>query len=80
MIRKKLHEILDLVLDLNEQGKTHAFFDFEGHVKKVAVRVYKDGWKWANEPDLYMGTYIDNLGSPEHLENIIKELKELWSE
>ena len=77
MIRNKLHEILDFVLDLNEQGKSHAFFDFSGHVEKVSVRFYKDGWTWENEPDLDMETYIDKLGSPERLEYIIKELKKL---
>lgn len=77
MNRKKLHEILDLVLDLDEQGKTDAFFDFAGHVEQVAVRVYKDGWTYENKEDLDMRTYIDEHGSTQRLERIIKELKKL---
>ena len=77
MNRKKLHEILDLVLDLDEQGETDAFFDFAGHVEQIAVRVYKDGWTYENEADCDMRTYLDEHVSTKNLDKIIKELKTL---
>lgn len=73
MNRKKLHEILDLVLDLNEQEKTHVFFDFAGHVEGLTVRVYKEGWRYDNEPDLYETIYVDTASSQE-VEKLIEEV------
>lgn len=52
--RKQLHEILDLVLDINEfeerqkintGDKPTAFMSFEGHTCCLRVDVYKEGWQ-----------------------------------
>lgn len=51
--RKQIHELLDLVLDVNgleprEQSITGnlptVFFEFSGHVGRVSVRIYSTGW------------------------------------
>jgi hypothetical protein len=74
--REKLHEILDLVLDLNEQGKT-AFFEYAGHVEKVSVRVYEEGWKpYADatyEANIYVDEEMSDVGR--NIDHVIEELK-----
>lgn len=55
-IRQQLHEILDICLDCNgfesrQKGSTGTlptvFMDFSGHVGKVDIRLYPDGWSSA---------------------------------
>lgn len=47
-MRKKLHRILDLVLDLNEQGN-HSFINLFGHTGDVRVEVYDGKWEFEKE-------------------------------
>ena len=70
-VREKLHEILDLVLDRNEKGKT-TFFYFSGHVNSVTVDAYDGEW----EPDGVSATLYSFLGpeSKKNLERIAKQL------
>lgn len=51
--RKMLHELLDIVLDVNglesrSRDKTGTlptvFVDFSGHVSLIQIRLYTDGW------------------------------------
>lgn len=53
MRRKKAHEILEMVLEINSTyprqrtftgNKPTAFFEFSGHVSMVYVQVFRDGW------------------------------------
>ena len=53
-IRQRLHEILDLVLDVNGLGARKkeitgalptAFFYFSGHIGSFDVSVYPEGWE-----------------------------------
>ena len=52
-IRRQIHEVLDLVLDINglqESNKDEtgdhptAFFEFNGHVGNMRVYVFENGW------------------------------------
>ena len=58
--RKQIHELLDLVLDINglearEQNITGnlptAFFEFSGHVGRINIRTYSDGWASGKDTD-----------------------------
>ena len=51
--RKKLHELLDIILDGNSlearsRGTTGTlptlFFDYSGHVANINIRLFKNGW------------------------------------
>lgn len=66
-IRKQIHEILDLVLDINglqesdqEITGNHptAFFDFSGHVGAIRVRLYSNGWNRDGDYDVSLESSI----------------------
>ncbi len=66
-IRKQLHEVLDLVLDINglqgsseERTPNHpiAFIDFMGHVGKIRISVFSDGWNPEKAPDITFESVI----------------------
>ena len=68
MRRKKVHEILEMVLEINGThsrrrgltgNKPTAFFCFSGHTTGVAVKVYNDGWGSGRLSDHGMESYID---------------------
>lgn len=68
MRRKKVHEILEMVLEINGThsrqreltgNKPTAFFCFSGHTAGVAVNVYNDGWDFGRLSDHGMESYID---------------------
>ncbi len=53
MTRKQIHDLLDIILDINgleprQREKTGsqptAFFQFSGHVAKVRIDVFENGW------------------------------------
>ena len=81
--RKKLKQITDLALDIQELG-AHVFFNYSGHVDLVRVRVYKKGWKAEEDPDystvFYLSTgekEFSGEGVKETIESLIKIKKEL---
>lgn len=58
--RKQIHELLDLVLDINglelrDQSITGnlptVFFDFSGHVGRIDIRIYQAGWASGKDYD-----------------------------
>lgn len=69
-IRKQLHEVLDLVLDINglqrsckEDTGDHptAFIDFVGHVGKINVYLCSVGWSYGTDPDVsFESTIFDD--------------------
>ena len=62
--RKKLHKILDLVLDINESGKATMFFRFSGHVNTCGCDIHIPEW----EPDALPTINFDvNLENPEEI-------------
>lgn len=77
MYRKELHEILDLVLDINEKSEEFAFFDFAGHVGNLTVRLCrKDDEDF--EAFYRKSVYVTGrLRSTKQINAIIKYLKNI---
>lgn len=91
MRRKKVHEILEMVLEINGThsrkraltgNKPTAFFSFSGHTAGVDVSVYNDGWDSWNLSDHAMRSYIDmHINGAEladlknEIENVMEELR-----
>lgn len=91
MRRKKVHEILEMVLEINGThsrqreltgNKPTAFFCFSGHTAGVTVNVYNDGWDYWNSSSHVMESYIDvHIDGAEltdlknEIENVMEELR-----
>ena len=91
MRRKKVHEILEMVLGINGTlsrrreltgNKPTAFFRFSGHTAGVTVNVYNDGWDYWNSSGHVMESYIDvHIDGAEltdlknGIENVVEELR-----
>ena len=76
-MREKLHRILDLVLELSEQGATHATADFHGNVNLVSVMVWEGECKEENIL-LHDYTYYDGeLRNEKKIDEIIRTLEEM---
>ena len=76
-MREKLHKILDLVLDLNEQGATRSNVDFSGYVENVSVMVW-EGECTDENMLLHDYTYYGGkLRNEKKLNDIIRELEEV---
>lgn len=73
--RKKIHKILDLVLEKN-QGKATVFLDFYGHVNCIQVRIHTNGWSVGHAADEEYYIYNDeSLGCSAN--TVIKALEAL---
>ena len=69
MHRAKVHQMLDIVLDINGLGERKqsetgnlptAFFEFSGHIAKARADVYIGGWK-SEAKCVSHGFYTDDL-------------------
>lgn len=87
MRRKKIHEILEMVLEINStHGRTRektgekptAYFQFSGHVACIDVSVDKNGWVPSLNTDFREFAYMDIHGFP--LENIKNGLEDIMEE
>ena len=77
--RKKLHQMLDLVIDINN-AKANAFFDFSGHVDGVQVEVHKNGWASSISPDLGKMIFLGGEGKLNECNALIRKLKTMKGE
>jgi hypothetical protein len=75
--RKQLHELLDLVLDINGpestdkmNGKPTVFFSFSGHVMETAVEVFEGGWWPGSKADYKKSVYIDRANPAEMIDKL----------
>jgi len=75
--RKQLHELLDLVLDINgpeptdkTNGKPTVFFRFSGHVMETEVEVFEDGWWPGSVADYKKSVYIDRANPAEMIDKL----------
>lgn len=88
MYRKKVHEILEMVLEINGThprqreltgNKPTAFFEFSGHVSTMYVSIYMDGWEYignSNDPDIRrMDAYVE-FDKMEEFKGKVKEIQE----
>ena len=82
MRRKKVHEALEMVLEINTAQKRDqditgrkptAFFSFSGHVADVDVSVYQNGWSSTRgaEGRWSAHAFLDFAGD---IERLLKEL------
>ena len=66
--RDKIHELLDLTLDINstmprwrqETGEqSTAFLNFMGHIGVASIQIYMEGWETGSSPskDMWVHTY-----------------------
>ena len=88
MRRKKVHEILEMVLEINgtyprqreySGSLPTAFFEFSGHVSRVYVQVIRDGWNDRGNLDDPDSNWMDvrtELDEMEELKGKIKEKQE----
>lgn len=76
-MRDKLHEILDLVLSLNEQGATHASVDIHGSSEMVSVMVWEGELKDENMLMQDYAYYVGELRNEKKVNDLIRELEEL---
>lgn len=80
--RQFLHEILDLIMDINGferrdrsltgSEQPTAFFEFNGHVATVSIRVYDRGWMPYADADLDDDILLQ--GDSFDLETFVEEL------
>ena len=87
MRRKKVHEILEMVLEINgthrrgrelTDDKPTAFFCFSGHTAGIDVSVSESGWVPYAGVNTSMFGYMDTEGFP--LENVKNELGNIMEE
>lgn len=88
MRRKKVHEILEMVLEINTTYPRQreytgtlptAFFEFSGHVSRVYVQVIRDGWNdrgYLDDPDSGLMDARTELDEMEELKGKVKEKQE----
>lgn len=81
--RKKLHRVLDQVLDINgletrsvkETGnKPTVFFWLSGHVGTVTVDICYDGWEAGKNPDFSKKIGLESDKYEDGLDDVIKQL------
>lgn len=77
--RKKLHQILDLAIDINNT-KANAFFTFSGHVDGVQVDVHKDGWERFVGPDFKGMIFLRGEEKLKECNSLIRKLKAMKKE
>lgn len=89
MRRKKVHEILEMVLEINTThprsfdrtgDKTTASFMFSGVVASVDASIYRDGWDFGKKMDFFAHAYIDASFEGLRIEDIKSKLKDITEE
>ncbi len=80
MRRKKIHEALEMVLEINTTQKRQqkvtghkptAFFRFDGHIAGLDISVYPDGWY----PDCHKyQNFETSYGRRYSVDHLLKEL------
>lgn len=71
-------EIMKIALEKNKRTKNCIFIDFSGHVNKLSIQVYKNGWKEMADADYQKDIFMDIYDNAlERLKEILNYLKEL---
>lgn len=84
--REPIHEMLDMVLDINGLGKRNrahtgslptAFFEFSGHIGAVMIRVCPHGWSCSADAskEIYVHTY-----KPDRLKDAVRDMEAIKAE
>lgn len=89
MRRKKVHEILEMVLEINGThprsfdrtgDKATASFTFSGVVASVEAEIYRDGWDFGKKMDFFVYAYIDTSFEGLRIEDVKSKLKDITEE
>ena len=76
-------KIISLSFRVNRETKHTVFFEFQGHVNSVGVRIHYGGWIADKDSDYLQCFYLDDTLSPDRFEKcgqIIAKLEELLEE
>ena len=89
IIRKQLHELLDIVLDGNgiESRKRDntgtlptLFFEYSGHVNMVRIDLHSDGWQSGSTYDAQLERYLTNPLKQEEIDGFREKVQEALTE
>lgn len=89
IIRKQLHELLDIVLDGNgiESRKRDntgtlptLFFEYSGHVNMVRIDLHSDGWQIGSTYDAQFERYLTNPFKQEEIDGFRAKVQEALTE
>lgn len=89
MYRKKVHEILEMVLEINTTYPRQreytgalptAFFEFSGHISRVFVQIVKDGWNYNGNLNDPGNISMDASTEFDEMEDLIRTLKDITEE
>ena len=61
---ERLHGVLALCMEISDNTKADAFFEYSPHVNSYCVHLYRDGWAMGAEPewlDLQSDITEDNI-------------------
>ncbi len=73
-----LQKVITKVYQLNQKMKHDFFFNYLGHINKLDIFYYKDGWNENKNPELIM-KFTTKL-TEENLEKVLKKLEEIEKE
>lgn len=76
-MEKLLQKIILKAYKVNQKTRHTVFLDFMGHVNHFELRVYLNGWREDEEPDIKYDTYLDEKMAMENLEKMLKKLEKL---
>lgn len=89
IIRKQMHELLDIVLDGNgiESRKRDntgtlptLFFEYLGHVNMVRIDLHSDGWQGGSTYDARLERYLINPFKQEEIDGFRAKVQEALTE
>lgn len=89
IIRKQLHELLDIVLDGNgiESRKRDntgtlptLFFEYSGHVNMVRIDLHSDGWQSGSTYDAQFERYLTNPFKQEEIDGFREKVQAALTE
>ena len=73
-----LQKVIVKIYQLNKNTKHDFFFNFLGHINKVEIFYYENGWK-ENEDNIPIMKFTTEL-TEENLEKVLKKLEEIEKE
>ena len=84
-IRQKILKITDLALEVSPPEENHTtepdvFIYYSPHIPIIDVVVYKSGWSGSELPDEKFSIFTCEDEATEHLDVVIKYLRELREE
>ena len=67
---KNINDLMSLAAEMMQTDNKHKFFfEYYGHVKKIEIRYYENGWSDKNKP-VTKYVYTDDKSSSEQIEEL----------